>query len=191
MPQLAKRAVKDGCHGKENVYGVNGRHALSVRSHGFIYSISLCTCIFYKMLSVEYCNDRYRAVDWNLALDTTGGPNWAANRVDAPIIVNATADEFYKQPMFYALGHFSKFVPGGSVHVSSRVVKGDGVSDGVSDGGDDGDGELHSAAFIHADGGCVLILLNTESGLDGEQMGVPLEVASSITTPLSGLLREG
>ncbi|XP_042855799.1 putative glucosylceramidase 3 [Penaeus japonicus] len=101
-------------------------------------------------------------LDWNLALDTTGGPNWAANRVDAPIIVNATADEFYKQPMFYALGHFSKFVPGGSVHVGSRVVKGDGVSDGDdSNGGDDGDGELHSAAFIHADGGCVLILLNT------------------------------
>ncbi|XP_069998576.1 putative glucosylceramidase 3 [Penaeus vannamei] len=94
-------------------------------------------------------------LDWNLALDTTGGPNWAGNRVDAPVIVNATADEFYKQPMFYALGHFSKFVPAGSVHVTSRVVK-----DGDDDEGDD-EGDLHTAAFTRADGGNVLILLNT------------------------------
>jgi glucosylceramidase len=43
---------------------------------------------------------------WNLALSLLGGPNWANNYVDAPIIVNSTADEFYKQPMFYAMGHF-------------------------------------------------------------------------------------
>ncbi|KAH7962696.1 hypothetical protein HPB52_017539 [Rhipicephalus sanguineus] len=44
--------------------------------------------------------------DWNLALDTGGGPTWVKNFVDSPIIVNATAEEFYKQPMYYALGHF-------------------------------------------------------------------------------------
>uniref|UniRef100_A0A915D8V7 Glucosylceramidase n=1 Tax=Ditylenchus dipsaci TaxID=166011 RepID=A0A915D8V7_9BILA len=48
--------------------------------------------------------------DWNICLDLQGGPNWANNFVDAPIIVNKTSDEFYKQPMFYAMGHFSKFV---------------------------------------------------------------------------------
>ncbi|VDN00299.1 unnamed protein product [Onchocerca ochengi] len=55
--------------------------------------------------------------DWNLCLDLKGGPNFAKNYVDAPIIVNATADEFYKQPMFYILGHFSKFIPPGSVRI--------------------------------------------------------------------------
>ncbi|CAI2352067.1 unnamed protein product [Caenorhabditis sp. 36 PRJEB53466] len=59
--------------------------------------------------------------DWNLCLDETGGPNWAYNVVDAPIIVNRTADEFYKQPMFYAMGHFSKFLPRGSTRVLSLV----------------------------------------------------------------------
>jgi glucosylceramidase len=49
-------------------------------------------------------------VDWNLALDLEGGPNWAKNFVDSPIIVNATSGEFFKQPMFYAMGHFSKFL---------------------------------------------------------------------------------
>ena len=28
------------------------------------------------------------------------------NFVNAPILVNATAGEFYKQPMYYALAHF-------------------------------------------------------------------------------------
>ncbi|XP_069690289.1 uncharacterized protein [Periplaneta americana] len=60
-------------------------------------------------------------VDWNMALDTEGGPNWAGNQVEAPIIVNATADEFYKQPMFYALAHFAKFVPPGSRRIAYKI----------------------------------------------------------------------
>ncbi|KAL3098956.1 hypothetical protein niasHS_000944 [Heterodera schachtii] len=59
--------------------------------------------------------------DWNLCLDMKGGPNWVGNFVDAPIIVNASADEFYKQPMFYFLAHFSKFVPPNSEVISSTL----------------------------------------------------------------------
>lgn len=65
--------------------------------------------------------------DWNLALDLKGGPNWANNFVDSPIIVNSAKDEFYKQPMFYALGHFSKFISENSVRVDlvtdNKLVK--------------------------------------------------------------------
>ncbi len=46
--------------------------------------------------------------DWNLALDMEGGPNWTENFVDSPIIVDADAGVFYKQPMFYALGHVTR-----------------------------------------------------------------------------------
>lgn len=45
-----------------------------------------------------------------MALDTEGGPNWVHNYVDAPIIVNSTAGEYYKQAVYYALAHFSKFI---------------------------------------------------------------------------------
>ena len=48
--------------------------------------------------------------DWNIALDMQGGPNWAGNFVDAPIIVNEAEGEFYKQPMYYALGHISRYL---------------------------------------------------------------------------------
>lgn len=52
-----------------------------------------------------------------MCLDTRGGPNWAGNFVDSPIIVDKERQEFIKQPMFYASGHFSKFVPRGSVRI--------------------------------------------------------------------------
>jgi len=57
-------------------------------------------------------------VDWNMALNMDGGPNWENNKADSPIIVNAETDEFYKQPMFYAMGHWSKFIRPGSKVIS-------------------------------------------------------------------------
>ena len=30
--------------------------------------------------------------DWNMALDLSGGPNWANNKVDSPVIINAVYD---------------------------------------------------------------------------------------------------
>ena len=44
--------------------------------------------------------------DWNMALSVKGGPNWVSNFDDSPIIVNEAQKEFYKQPMFYVMGHF-------------------------------------------------------------------------------------
>lgn len=61
-------------------------------------------------------------IDWNIALDKNGGPNWAKNFVDSPIIVMPENDEFYKQPMFYALSHVSKFVPRNSIRISLTPV---------------------------------------------------------------------
>nr|CAD7444859.1 unnamed protein product [Timema bartmani] len=85
--------------------------------------------------------------DWNMALDLEGGPNWANNTVDAPIIVNATADEFYKQPMFYALAHVTKFVPPGSVRIGLET---------------DSDNGVENVAFVTPDNVTVIILLNRE-----------------------------
>ena len=51
-------------------------------------------------------------------LSLQGGPNWKDFAADSPIIVNAEADEFYKQPMFYALGHISRFMPEDSIRIN-------------------------------------------------------------------------
>ncbi|XP_053482745.1 lysosomal acid glucosylceramidase isoform X1 [Ictalurus furcatus] len=83
--------------------------------------------------------------DWNLALDMSGGPNWVKNFVDSPIIVDRTKDVFYKQPTFYSMAHFSKFLWEGSQRI------GVSVSEHTS---------LESCAFIRPDGSVVLIVLN-------------------------------
>lgn len=61
-------------------------------------------------------------IDWNLILDEKGGPNYIKNYVDAAVILNSTThNEFYRQPIFYALAHFSKFIPSDSVRIESTL----------------------------------------------------------------------
>uniref|UniRef100_A0A674JQU5 Glucosylceramidase n=1 Tax=Terrapene triunguis TaxID=2587831 RepID=A0A674JQU5_9SAUR len=86
--------------------------------------------------------------DWNLALDLEGGPNWSKNYVDSPVIVDSSKDLFYKQPMFYHMGHFSKFVPEGSQRV--RLVISKKCYKCI----------LEYAAFLRPDGAAVLVVLN-------------------------------
>lgn len=72
----------------------------------------------YALSLIQYFNNwSVGWMDWNFALNMQGGPNWIENYVDALIIVNADADEFYKQPTFYCVKHFSRFVPRGSVRI--------------------------------------------------------------------------
>ncbi|KAF0314616.1 Glucosylceramidase [Amphibalanus amphitrite] len=83
-------------------------------------------------------------VDWNIALDMTGGPNWAGNYVDSPIIIDAHGDQFFKQPMYYALGHLSVLLPHGT-----DIVAMEDPSD-----------SLKGVVGLRADGQTVVTLLN-------------------------------
>ncbi|MGB2370148.1 MAG: glycoside hydrolase family 30 protein [Flavobacteriaceae bacterium] len=49
-------------------------------------------------------------VDWNMVLDTKGGPNWANNWCIAPVIVDPDQNEVYYTPLYYIMAHFSKFI---------------------------------------------------------------------------------
>ncbi len=49
-------------------------------------------------------------VDWNMVLDTKGGPNWFKNWCIAPVIVDPDKDEVYFTPLYYTMSHFSKYI---------------------------------------------------------------------------------
>ncbi len=49
-------------------------------------------------------------VDWNMVLDTKGGPNWFKNWCIAPVIVDPEKDEVYFTPLFETMAHFSKYI---------------------------------------------------------------------------------
>ncbi|RCN50079.1 O-Glycosyl hydrolase family 30 [Ancylostoma caninum] len=63
-------------------------------------------------------------VDLNLFVDTAGGPNRAGLNSDAAIIVDSSKDLIYKQPMFYIMAHFSKFVRPGAHRVQMQMPGG-------------------------------------------------------------------
>lgn len=93
---------------------------------------------------------------WNMVLDTTGGPNWArqGSIYSAQIVVDESTKKYYKTPIYYAIGHFSKFLPPGSVRIatSPEIVDNKNVSN---------DAGLQATAFKRPDGGIVFIVINT------------------------------
>ncbi|KAF2880502.1 hypothetical protein ILUMI_25673 [Ignelater luminosus] len=83
-------------------------------------------------------------IDWNIALNMEGGPTFTHNEVHSPIFVNTTKDEFYKQPMYYILGHFSKFILQSSVRIEHKCTN----------------KNLAVVALKRPDGGIVIVVLN-------------------------------
>jgi glucosylceramidase len=89
--------------------------------------------------------------DWNIVVNTQGGPNHANNWVDAPIIADTNNKTyFYKQPMYYYLGHFTKFITPESTRVHTTAT-GSGVLPA-----------LENVAFLTPDKKVVLVVLNRD-----------------------------
>ena len=52
-------------------------------------------------------------LDWNLILNTQGGPNHVGNYCSAPMIVDTNTQEISYQSSYYYIGHFSRFIKQG------------------------------------------------------------------------------
>ncbi|KAJ6220710.1 hypothetical protein RDWZM_006522 [Blomia tropicalis] len=87
-------------------------------------------------------------IDWNMVLDINGGPSWVGTKLDAPIHISDDASEYYKLPLYYAMGHFSKFIVPKSVKTHIEVKR-------------DGNGnKVEIVAFERPDNSMVLTVLN-------------------------------
>jgi glucosylceramidase len=90
-------------------------------------------------------------IDWNIALDTQGGPNHVGNFCHAPVLVDTKSGDVHVQPSFYYIAHFSKFVAAGARRIAST----------------NRDDTLQSIAFVNPDGSRVVIVANpTDAGRD-------------------------
>ena len=105
-------------------------------------------------------------IDWNYSLDEHGGPEWPKNPCDSPIIVNATAKEFYKQPTFYALGHFSKFIPPDSIRIGLQIKR-HFLNSIFSH-------KLDAVSFVTPKGNSVIVILN------GHDQVIPITVIDPV-----------
>lgn len=87
-------------------------------------------------------------VDWNLILDQSKTSNMANFPLDAFIIVNENYKSFEKQPMFYAMAHFSRYIPPGSIRIDTNICG------AMKD-------SLQSLAYWRLDGKTTVILYNS------------------------------
>ncbi|XP_015791068.1 glucosylceramidase [Tetranychus urticae] len=106
-------------------------------------------------------------LDWNLVLDLKGGPSWANNPTDGLILVDTDRKIYYRNPMFYSLGHFSKFIPPGSVYIGHQVQ---GNSRGV-----------YLAAFEDPSNQKVIVILNTNDN----PVNLVINKFASVSVPIT------
>ena len=84
------------------------------------------------------------SLDWNLFLDTKGGPNHVGNFCAAPILCDTENNTYEKRLMYYYIGHFSRYIAPGAVRIGTTRY-----SDAVE-----------AVAFRNPDGERALVLLN-------------------------------
>lgn len=82
--------------------------------------------------------------DWNILLDQNGGPNHVGNFCFAPIHADTTKDELIYTPMYYYIGHLSKFIQPGAKRVSNTTS----------------DKTLLSTSFLNTNGKIATIVMN-------------------------------
>lgn len=87
-------------------------------------------------------------IDWNIVLDEYGGPNHVGNFCDAPIIADTAAGEIHYNSSYWYIGHFSRFVPPGSVRIASNEAGAAGAAG------------VHHIAFLTPEGQVVIVIMN-------------------------------
>jgi len=88
--------------------------------------------------------------DWNLMLNLKGGPNLAGNFVDSPIVANGS-EAFFKNPSFFHIAHFSKYITKGSKQVRLNITCGARHPEWCQ-----------AASFLTPEGKAVVVLTNDE-----------------------------
>lgn len=62
--------------------------------------------------------------DWNILLNSEGGPNHLNNFCDAPILADISSQKLIYQPAYWYMGHFARYVLPGSFVLNSAVSDG-------------------------------------------------------------------
>lgn len=83
-------------------------------------------------------------IDWNLLLDSRGGPNHGGNYCSAPLIADYTKGTLYYHNSYYYIGQVTRFVQPGAQRIISTSTLDD----------------LETTAFINPDGHVAVVVMN-------------------------------
>jgi len=82
--------------------------------------------------------------DWNILLDTKGGPNHVGNFCFAPVHADIATGKLIFTNSYFYIGHFSKFILPGAKRIACSSNR----------------DQLESTAFLNPDGKLVVVVLN-------------------------------
>lgn len=108
--------------------------------------------------------------DWNILLDERGGPNHVGNFCFAPIHADTRSDELIITPIYYYLGHFSRFIRPGATRVSTAASR----------------SHLLSTSFENQDGSLVTVVMNQSDANIDYQLYV-MDRAVRLAIPAHGI----
>ena len=91
-------------------------------------------------------------VDWNVVLDSRGGPNHVGNFCGAPIMIDTQTAQIHYTPVYWVLAQFSRTIRPGDRAVQTKLERGDGVRADV----------LYACATIDAGAELAVQVLNTQ-----------------------------
>ena len=100
-------------------------------------------------------------IDWNILLDEKGGPNHVGNFCFAPVHFNTITKELIYTPIFYYIGHFSKFVRPNAHRISTSASR----------------SSLQTTSFVNEDGSIATIVMNKTN----DEIKYKLFVGSNMT----------
>ncbi|WP_281235421.1 glycoside hydrolase family 30 protein [Flavobacterium gelatinilyticum] len=94
----------------------------------------------------DFNNGTVGWTDWNILLDQKGGPNHVGNFCFAPIHADTNSGQLIYTPMYYYIGHFSKFIRPDAKRINETVSN----------------KKLLSTSFKNPDGKTATIIMNQE-----------------------------
>lgn len=85
----------EGCTGYSNIYDEDEYKNGEIYAHDIIGDLNAGSNGY---------------IDWNILLDSHGGPNHKKNYCKSPIMLTSDEKDFVKTSSYYYIGHFSKFI---------------------------------------------------------------------------------
>jgi glucosylceramidase len=93
----------------------------------------------------DFNNGTVAWTDWNILLDQNGGPNHVGNFCFSPIHADTAKDELIYTPMYYYIGHLSKFIRPNAKRIEAIIS----------------DKSLLGTSFKNTDGKIATIIMNS------------------------------
>lgn len=111
-------------------------------------------------------------IDWNIVLDSIGGPNHVNNFAAAQVMIDYEHNDIYFTPYYYALKQISRSMRPGDVVVSTSTPAAD---------------NLHICAVKKADGTIAVNILNTKKAEEPFTLRIG-DYLAEVTAPANSLL---